>query len=144
MTLEERIARLEDLEAIKQLKHQYLNACDLKQVERIRDCFADGEILVDYGPIGVFKSRESFLDIFQSMACHDHVIDLHHGGNPEITVDGDQAKGIWSLFYFNLDGNTQATRQIGGMYEDEYRRIDGQWKMVKTTFIARSMVSSAD
>ena len=29
MTLEQRIARLEALEAIRQLKHRYLNACDL-------------------------------------------------------------------------------------------------------------------
>ena len=42
MTLEQRIARLEALEAIRQLKHRYLNACDLKEVESIRDCFATG------------------------------------------------------------------------------------------------------
>ncbi|MCM2330955.1 MAG: nuclear transport factor 2 family protein, partial [Pseudomonas sagittaria] len=47
MNLEARIARLEALEAIQRLKHRYLNACDLKQVESIRDCFAEGEILID-------------------------------------------------------------------------------------------------
>ena len=30
--LEQRIAQLEALEAIRQLKHRYLNACDLKEV----------------------------------------------------------------------------------------------------------------
>ena len=37
MTLEQRIARLEALEAIRLLKHRYLNACDLKDVEAIRN-----------------------------------------------------------------------------------------------------------
>ena len=51
MTLEQRIARLEALEAIRELKHRYLNACDLKDVAAIRDCFAQGPVLIDYGPL---------------------------------------------------------------------------------------------
>ena len=40
MDFERRLARLEALEAIRLLKHRYLNACDLKEVETVRDCFA--------------------------------------------------------------------------------------------------------
>lgn len=42
MDFEQRLARLEALEAIRQLKHRYLNACDLKEVEVIRECFTSG------------------------------------------------------------------------------------------------------
>lgn len=139
MTLEERIERLEALEDIRHLKHRYLNACDLKEVDAIRDCFAEGDIVIDYGPIGLFKDRDSFIGLFQEMACHDHVIDLHHGSNPEIEVNGDQASARWALYYFNINGDTGATRQLGGFYQDEYRRIDGLWKIVKTTFHAHSI-----
>lgn len=142
MTLEQRIARLEALEAIRQLKHRYLNACDLKQVEVIRDCFAEGPILIDYGPIGTFHERDSFVALYQELACHARVIDLHHGTNPEIALRGiDEAEARWALYYFNLDGENGATRQLGGLYQDRYRRIEGQWKIVETHFSAHSMVA---
>jgi hypothetical protein len=104
MSLEQRIARLEALEDIRQLKHRYLNACDLKQVEVIADCFAEGEVLIDYGPLGIFRERDSFVGLYRELACHARVIDLHHGANPEIEVlSEDQAQGRWALWYFNVD-----------------------------------------
>jgi hypothetical protein len=142
MTLEERIQRLEDIEAIRLLKHRYLNACDMKQVESVRDCFAEGEILIDYGPVGVFEERDRFVELFKIMACHVHVVDLHHGANPEIHLDGDVAMGRWALFYFNIDARSGATRQLGGLYEDEYQKFEGQWKITKTTFKAHSVHGS--
>jgi hypothetical protein len=141
MNLEQRIARLEAVEAIRELKHRYFNACDLKEVEVIRDCFAEGEIAIDYGPVGCFQDRDSFVALYQSLACNERVIDLHHGANPEIELAGDdEAVGRWALYYFNLDGETGATRQLGGVYQDRYRRVDGQWKIVETAFRAHSMV----
>jgi hypothetical protein len=141
MNLEQRIARLEALEDIRQLKHRYLNACDLKQVEVIADCFAEGEVLIDYGPLGIFRERDSFVALYRELACHERVIDLHHGANPEIEMlDEDQARGRWALWYFNLDGESGATRQLGGFYQDRYQRIAGQWKIVATRFIAHSEV----
>jgi hypothetical protein len=142
MTLEQRIARLEALEAIRQLKHRYFNACDLKDVAAIRDCFATGEVLIDYGPVGCFRDRDSFIELYRELACNERVIDLHHGANPEIELRGaDEAVGRWALYYFNLDAETGATRQLGGLYQDRYRCLDGQWRIVATTFRAHSMVA---
>lgn len=135
MNLEVRVARLEALEAIQRLKHRYLNACDLKQVEVIRDCFAEGEIHIDYGPIGTFRDRDSFVALYQELACQSRVIDLHHGANPEIDLLGEhEAVGRWALCYFNLDGESGATRQLGGFYHDRYRLIDEQWRIVESVF----------
>ncbi|WLD65529.1 nuclear transport factor 2 family protein [Pseudomonas sp. OVF7] len=142
MTLEQRIARLEALDAIRQLKHRYFNACDLKEVEVIRDCFAEGEILIDYGPLGIFRERDSFVALYKELACQDRVIDLHHGANPEIELlTEDEAQGRWALYYFNLDGESGATRQLGGTYKDRYRRIEGRWKLIETYFCAHSIVA---
>jgi hypothetical protein len=144
MNLEQRIARLEAVEAIRELKHRYFNACDLKEVAVIRDCFAEGAIAIDYGPIGSFQDRDSFVALYESLACNERVIDLHHGANPEIElVAEDEAKARWALYYFNLDAETGATRQLGGVYQDRYRRIAGQWKIVATEFRAHSLVESA-
>ncbi|MGF6694228.1 nuclear transport factor 2 family protein [Pseudomonas sp. D(2018)] len=143
MTLEQRLARLEALEAIRQLKHRYLNACDLKDVEAIRACFAEGEVAIDYGPVGTFRDRDSFVALYQSLACNERVIDLHHGANPEVElVAEDEARARWALYYFNLDAETGATRQLGGFYQDRYRCIDGAWKIVKTVFRGHSLVES--
>lgn len=142
LTLEQRIARLEALEAIRQLKHRYLNACDLKDVEAIRACFAAGPVLIDYGPLGVFRERDSFVALYQELACHARVIDLHHGANPELELLAeDEAEGRWALWYFNLDGESGMTRQLGGFYEDRYRLLDGRWQIVATTFRAHSEVA---
>lgn len=141
LNLEQRIARLEALEAIRQLKHRYLNACDRKDVAAIRDCFAAGEVQIDYGPLGTFRERDSFVALYQELACNARVIDLHHGANSELELLGDdQAEGRWALYYFNLDGQSGATRQLGGFYEDRYRSIDGQWRIVATTFRAHCEV----
>lgn len=135
MTTEQRLARLEALEAIRLLKHRYLNACDTKEVERIRDCFATGEINIDYGPIGTFNDRDSFIALYQQLACHERVKDLHHSSNPEIDLITDNdATACWALFYFNQDADTGNTLQLSGQYHDRYRRIDGEWKIVATRF----------
>jgi len=145
MDLEQRIARLEAREAIRQLKHRYLNACDLKDVEAIRDCFATGPIRIDYEAVGVFEERDPFVALYQSLACHPRVRDSHHGANPEIELlSDDTARGRWSLCYFNLDAETGLTRRLGVMYDDEYRRMDGVWKIVATRSRILAVVSGRD
>lgn len=135
MTLEQRIARLEALEAIRELKHRYLNACDLKDVAAIRACFAQGPVLIDYGPLGVFNDREPFLALYSKLACVPRVIDLHHAANPQIDYhDLDNAQARWALHYQNRDAETGVTRQLGGFYQDRYRREAGQWCIVETVF----------
>ena len=143
--LEQRIAQLEALEAIRQLKHRYLNACDLKEVETIRDCFASGPVLIDYEAVGRFEDRDSFVDLYASLACQPQVRDSHHGANPEIELtSNDTARGRWSLCYFNLDAETGLTRRLGVIYDDEYRCIAGAWKIVATRSRILAVVSGRD
>ncbi|GAA4883327.1 nuclear transport factor 2 family protein [Ferrimonas pelagia] len=143
LSIEQRLARLEAMEAIRTLKHRYLNACDEKNVEDIRRCFAEGPVSIDYGPVGVFETREAFVDLYQTAACHEHVIDLHHGANPEIELlSATEAKGRWALYYFNIDSRSGATRQLGGFYDDEYRCINGRWLISATRFVPHSMVET--
>lgn len=131
--LEQRLQQLEALEQIRQLKHRYLNACDRKAVEEIRECFATGPILIDYGDLGVFHDRDSFMALYTRLACQPNVIDLHHGANPEIFLESaTKARGRWALYYFNLDAQTGLTRQLGGQYEDRYRLTEGGWRIIET------------
>ncbi len=142
MTLEQRLYQLEALEQIRQLKYRYLNACDLKQVEVIRDCFAPGPIRIDYGDLGVFHDRDDFLALYTRLACQPEVIDLHHGSNPELVLESaTEARGRWALFYFNLNPQTGITRQLGGFYEDRYRLTEAGWRIVATCSCIHSVVN---
>ena len=59
--LEHRITVLEDIEAIRQLKHRYFFACDQKRPADVLACFAAGTVAIDYGRIGVFDNAAELL-----------------------------------------------------------------------------------
>ena len=130
-----RLERLEAIEEIKRLKARYLNACDLKRPDEVKDCFISHGAVIDYKPIGRFENREAFVDIFVEMGCHSHIHDMHHGQNPEITIhDGGTASGRWGLFFYTTDTNNNVSRQLSGFYTDKYVRQDGVWKIASTVF----------
>lgn len=133
--LQQRLYRLEAIEAIKQLKARYLTACDRKQADVLRDCFPDRPVVIDYGPVGSFDHRDGLVGIFQKIACNDHVFDIHLGANPQIQlVDATHAHGVWGLYFFQIDAATNKMMQLAGYYDDRYELIDGAWKIVETRF----------
>lgn len=133
MTLEQRLSRLEAIEAIRQLKARYFHACDSKKTEVVRECFPPGKIDLRYGRIGNFSDREQMLTVFTELACQPHIVEMHHGQNPRIEIqDEDNATGIWGLYYHLIDTRRQTVTQLAGFYDDAYVRRHGQW------YIARS------
>jgi hypothetical protein len=135
MSIERRIARLEAIEAIKQLKARYFFACDHKRPELVRDCFVDGEMEIDYGRVGSFNNADDMVAVFTKYACEEHIVEMHHAQNPQVQVPSDsEASAIWGLFYYMIDTRRNVVTQLGGIYEDEYRLIDGAWKISKTIY----------
>ncbi|TNF34460.1 MAG: nuclear transport factor 2 family protein [Gammaproteobacteria bacterium] len=140
MDLETRIARLEAIEAIRQLKHRYFRACDTKQVDIMRECFVDGDAHIDYGAVGTFQHRDALVALFEKVGCHPHMVEMHHGQNPEISItSADTAEGIWGLFYYLINTEENTLTQLGGFYHDEYRCEQGAWKISRTVFRVHSM-----
>jgi hypothetical protein len=131
--LRRRVQRLEDLEAIRGLKARYLNACDSQDAEGAKRCFAEGEVLIDMGHVGVFRRREDFAALYQAAGCQPFVLDMHHGGNPEIEFSDDtHARGLWSLDYRNINTRDKTVTFISLIYHDEYAKRDGQWQITKS------------
>jgi hypothetical protein len=131
--LRHRLQRLEDLEAIRTLKSRYLNACDQQDPEGAKNCFAEGEVLIDMGHVGVFRNRDEFAALYKAAGCHPHVLDLHHGGNPEIEfVDETHAKALWSLDYRNINTQDKSVTFLSVIYRDEYAKIHGEWKITRS------------
>ncbi|QHS11265.1 nuclear transport factor 2 family protein [Sinimarinibacterium sp. NLF-5-8] len=137
----QRITALEDAQAIRHLKSRYLFSCDRKDVAQMRACFADGPVDIDYGPIGQFTRADDLVEVFKRIGCHDHMVEMHHGSNPQIEVWDDQtASAKWSLEYRLINTQEHTLTLLTGYYEDGYRKVDGQWKISKTHFIPVSSV----
>jgi len=133
MNIDRRVQILEDIEEIKNLKSRYLNACDAQDPDQAMNCFASGKIIIDMGHVGFFKTRESFAELYKSAGCHDYIMDLHQGSNPEIKIiDDTNAKGLWGLNYRNINLLNNTVTLVSAFYHDQYKRIADKWKIVSS------------
>jgi hypothetical protein len=131
--LERRLAALEDVRAIKDLKYRYLRACDRKQPDVVRDCLDPHGAVIAYEGFPRFEDREPFVQIFQAMGCKSTIIDMHHGENPSITlIEADLAEGVWELFFQSIDTEAGTVLQMGCEYRDVYKRHSGRWWISET------------
>lgn len=132
MDLEARVQRLEDLEAIKQLKALYCEICDDDHnPDRIVTIFTEDGVWEGRG-IGkaeghaeiraLFERFQSLMDFTQHMTM-----------NPRIEVDGDMATGTWYFFgpfrFRPLDDQAAQAKWQASRYHEVYRREDGVWKI---------------
>jgi len=131
MNLEElatRITRLEDLEAIKQLKALYCEICDDDHnPDRIVEIFTEDGIWEGRG-IGTARGRDEIRALFENFQ-RMMSFSQHMTMNPRIEVNGESATGTWYFFgpFTFRDGNQakwQATR-----YHEEYLKVEGTWKI---------------
>ncbi|MGR8918900.1 MAG: nuclear transport factor 2 family protein [Gammaproteobacteria bacterium] len=125
--LEARITRLEDIEAIKQLKARYCEICDdTHNPERIASVFAEDAIWEspDFGKAQGHAEIQALFQNFRDMFTFSQ----HNIMNPIITVDGDRATGIWYIMGpWTLAENDEET-WMALRYDDDYVKVDGEWK----------------
>ena len=138
MSLEDRIEKLEAESAIRALKARYLNACDRKDVDQVRTCFAT-DAIIDFPPLGEFDV-DGLIGIFTQMAVSTSIIDSHHGHNAEITVDGDKASAIWNLGFATINPEDNSFRLLAGFYTDRYEKRDGEWLITYTRSEPRKII----
>ena len=127
--LAHKIQLLEDLEAIKTLKHQYCAYCDDSyNPEGIAGLFVENGIW-DGGDFGRCEGREAIRKFFQKTPA---VMSLaaHQVMNPIIKIDGDRATGAWKLLQpCTLEGKAGPRAMwLAANYHDEYVRTPAGWK----------------
>ncbi|MBF6571003.1 MAG: nuclear transport factor 2 family protein [Candidatus Binataceae bacterium] len=125
--LEKRITVLEDIEAIKQLKARYCAVCDDDHnPDKITTLFVEDGIWEggDFGKAQGHAAIRKLFEGFQKLISFSQ----HNVMNPIIEVDGNRAKGVWYLlgpFTFRKDNGA---RWIACKYEDDYVKVNGEWK----------------
>jgi ketosteroid isomerase-like protein len=125
-TIETRVRRLEDIEAIRKLKARCCLHVDREDSEAFADLFVEDGTFI--GAFQELRGREAIREIrFWPFM-------VHYVSNPLIEVGGDSAIGIWYFLrpYTAHDGRPH---WASGIYEDEYRRtLDGwRFRVVKIT-----------
>lgn len=138
--LEQRLIRLEDIEAIKQLKALYCEICDDgHDPDRIVTIFTDDGIWEGAG-IGRAEGRteiHALFERFRKAMSYSH----HMTMNPRIEVNGHRATGTWYFFGpFTFRRNNQARWQAT-RYREEYVKIDGEWKIHHLRILGPSMTA---
>lgn len=133
MTLEERVRRLEDDRAIRDLKARYLRACDLKDPDTVLDCLVPDGAVIAYEGFPEFDNREDFVAIYRQMGCTAQIFDIHHGANGIVSIENEtRASAKWSLFFHNINLAAQTLTLMGVEYDDIYVRQGGRWWIAET------------
>lgn len=121
-TLEKRIQRLEDLEAIRYLDAQYCRRLDDGNWDALMELFTeDGEFDGLSHPRGKAEMRE----FFAALADGGLTSFWHFITNLEIDLDGDRATVRSFLWQPCVTDGTSSI--AAGRYTDQVVKIDGRW-----------------
>jgi len=134
--IERRLRRLEDLEAIRQLKHRYAAYCDDGyDAERLAPLFVEDAVW-NGGVLGRFEGREAIRRFFVS--CSKLVpFAIHQVTNELLEIDGDRATGRWYLWEPIVFAKGDQALWMAARYDDRYRRVHGTWLFETVTIELR-------
>lgn len=127
MTLEERITRLEDIEAIRALQARYQRVLDTRDFDDMEDCF-DDDVRSAYGNGSMsYDGKEAVIGFLKGAmtldmpSCH-----LIHGGEIDVK-DEEHASAKWYLEDFLLHKKYKMKLHGAAIYDVDYIKKDGRW-----------------
>jgi hypothetical protein len=159
--LEAKVQKLEDIESIKKLQRAYGYYLEHWMAEDIIDLFADGPDTTLLVAAGEYKGKEAIKRFFHQgregveMRKSDNPEFLHQvmqlSGVVDVDPDGKTANGRWYGFganAFPAQGGRVNPGWMNGVYEVDYVKQDGIWKLKKVhwclTFHAPWVTSFVD
>ncbi len=131
-TVEQRLQKLEDTEAIRTLLIAYGRALDKRDFKEYGELFAKngtwkGGMGSATTPVGIQKMVE---DGFSRMSPELYENSHHVMTSLDVQVNGDSAKS-WSRWMWVVHGSDGRPRtERSGYYEDTLVREDGAWKFM--------------
>jgi hypothetical protein len=131
--LEMRVKKLEDLEEIKKLHQKYISLMDNLRYEDLLDLFTQ-DATSEIRNMGVKRGRQELAEVYLGVLARKRGsvrYDGHMAVHPEISVDGDTARGTWLIYMLFSKPTIQ---WVQGRNEVEYRKENGIWKISKLKF----------
>jgi len=133
--IEHTVAVMEDVEAIKRLKHKYFRCLDCKLWDELAECFVEDATTSYTDGKYSLSGVDAIIGFLKKSLGATSVLSTHQGHQPEIDITSDTtAKGIWtSEAGLIITDRNVSTREVN-FYHDEYVKIGGQWKIRHTGY----------
>lgn len=130
-----------EIEEIKRVKNLYADLYDGGRVEEALELFTD-DAVCEFGPKygnwnGKAEIRAKYSGIWENARANGGkpYEFMHAFTNPLITLTGpDTARGRWYLLEFTSRVGEDSPPRTFGLYYDDYRKEDGQWKIARSRF----------
>jgi len=133
--IEARMKRLEDIEAIKTLKHKYFRCVDSKLWDELSECFTEDATTSYSGGKHSYHGRDAIMQFLRE-ALGPSMISMHHGHHPEIEITSDTtARGVWALKDYLVITDANMGLRGTAFYTDEYVKVNGEWKIKSTGYV---------
>ena len=129
MNLEDRIQRLEDIEAIRYLQAKYQRCLDSRDFDGLAECFTDDAVSSYSNNKLSPQGKENILEFLMSvMSLSMPSAHLIHGGEID-WISKDFAKAKWYLEDHLLHKKYLVKLNGTAIYHCEYKKINGEWKI---------------
>lgn len=129
-TLEERLQRLEDRDAIHQIFIDYGRYLDSGDFDSYASLFTEhGEVML--GPMGRAKGRENIRELMRRVLDGRAGSSYHIISSPAVQLDGDWATSevMWTVV--QRDPHGQPRLSMMGRHVDQLVREDGTWRIAQ-------------
>lgn len=124
-----------DLEAIKRVKYAYLRCLDQKLWEEMATLFTEDAVASYSGGRYTYEGRDEIVAFLVRNMGAETMHSSHRCHHPEIDLTGpDTAVGVWALEDVVVMTDWELTVRGAAFYTDEYRKVDGQWKIARTGY----------
>jgi SnoaL-like domain len=133
LTLDRRLAELEDLEAIRRLKADYCLQSDRGYSGAGDDPSAVAALFDERGQWGSAQGSDAIRELFRQFQV-ELPFAMHYALNPAVTLDVDRAQATWH----GLIAATTSTGEglwIGGLYHDQFVRTGRGWRFRRLDFV---------
>ncbi|HVM39281.1 MAG TPA: nuclear transport factor 2 family protein [Acidimicrobiia bacterium] len=126
---------LVEFEAIKRLKYRYLRCLDQKLWDELEGCFVPEAVATYGGGAHSYEGRDAIVAFLRDAMGADTFHTSHRVHQPEITLLGDgEARATWAFDDVVVETGFGVTIRGAGFYEDEYVKIDGEWRIRSTGY----------
>lgn len=129
------VSDLVELEGIKRVKYHYMRCIDQKLWDELDDVLTDDCVASYSGGRYHFEGREAIVDFLRRSMGADTFHSSHRVHHPEIELLGDgRATATWAMDDVVVMTDWNLTVRGAAFYEDEYRKVDGEWRICSTGY----------